>query len=356
MTKTSSAPPSVPPLKFHLAGFLSDRRNFALQLRYLDVGVRRLSSFSASRVKSSFAFASAKPGLHPRNRHVAGYDFAALTRTCPDLARFMRPSPAGTATIDFADPAAVLALNRALLHHDYGIAHWEIPPGYLCPPVPGRADYLHHVADLLASDHAHAIPRGPAVRALDLGVGANCIYPLLGVRDYGWHFVGTEIDPAALASARRIVAANPALHGAIELRRQRSPAQLFAGVIAPGETFAVSLCNPPFHASSSAATAGTTRKLRHLHGTPHRAVPTLNFGGRPQELWCEGGEAAFIRRLIVQSADRPRLCGWYTTLVSRAENLPLLERALCRVKAADTRVIPMAQGRKKSRLLAWCFR
>ncbi|QYM79636.1 23S rRNA (adenine(1618)-N(6))-methyltransferase RlmF [Horticoccus luteus] len=307
-------------------------------------------------MSSSSSLSSAKPGLHPRNRHAAGYDFAALLRTCPDLAPFVRPSPVGTATIDFADPTAVVALNRALLRHHYGIAHWEIPPGYLCPPVPGRADYLHHVADLLATDHANAIPRGSSVRVLDLGVGANCIYPLLGVCDYGWHFVGTEIDPAALASARRIVAANPALHGAIELRLQRSSAQLFAGVVAPGETFAVSLCNPPFHASAAEAAAGTTRKLRHLHGTARRTAPALNFGGRPHELWCDGGEPAFIRRLILQSAAHPHLCGWFTTLVSRAENLPAIARLLADVKAADARVIPMAQGQKKSRLVAWRFR
>lgn len=307
-------------------------------------------------MRSSTPRPAAKPGLHPRNRHAAGYDFAALARACPELARFLRPSPAGTTTIDFADPAAVLALNRALLQHDYGIAHWTIPPGYLCPPVPGRADYLHHVADLLAADHAHAIPRGPAVRVLDIGVGANCIYPLLGVRDYGWHFVGTEIDATALASARSIVAANPTLAGTIDLRLQRSPAQLFAGVVLPGETFTVSLCNPPFHASPAAAAAGTARKLRNLHGTARPASPALNFGGRHHELWCDGGEAGFIRRLIVQSAERPHLCGWFTTLVSKSENLPAIERVLAGVKARDVRIIPMAQGQKKSRLVAWRFR
>lgn len=307
-------------------------------------------------MSSSPENSSAKPGLHPRNRHASGYDFAALTRTSPELTPFLRRNPAGAATIDFADPAAVLALNRALLQHDYGIARWEIPPGYLCPPVPGRADYLHHLADLLASENANAIPRGANVHVLDLGVGANCIYPLLGVREYGWHFVGTDIDATALASARRTVAADPTLASAIDLRLQPSPAQFFATVIRPGETFAVSLCNPPFHASAAEAAAGTARKLRNLHGSTRRTPPTLNFGGRHHELWCEGGEAAFIRRLIVQSAERPLLCGWFTTLVSKSENLPAVQRALAGVKASDVRTIPMAQGQKKSRIVAWRFR
>jgi hypothetical protein len=100
----------------------------------------------------------------------------------------------GTESIDFANPAAVKALNQALLKKFYDIAHWDIPPGYLCPPIPGRADYIHHVADLLAGEHEVAIPRGPSVAVLDIGIGANCVYPIVGCHDYGWQFVGTDID------------------------------------------------------------------------------------------------------------------------------------------------------------------
>src|SRR3954469_11654764 len=117
-----------------------------------------------------------KPGLHPRNRHVLRYDFPALVRSSPNLKRFVRLSPTRNDTIDFADPAAVLALNRALLKHHYGVAHWTIPAGYLCPPVPGRADYVHRLADLLATSTSNVIPRGPKTVVLDIGVGANCIY------------------------------------------------------------------------------------------------------------------------------------------------------------------------------------
>ena len=42
-------------------------------------------------------------------------------------------------------------LNRAILMHHYGVKSWDIPAGYLCPPIPGRADYIHSVADLLAA-------------------------------------------------------------------------------------------------------------------------------------------------------------------------------------------------------------
>jgi 23S rRNA (adenine1618-N6)-methyltransferase len=291
---------------------------------------------------------SAKPGLHPRNRHRTGYDFPALVRTAPSLKRFVRRNPAGVATIDFADPAAVMALNAALLRHDYGITRWEIPPGYLCPPIPGRADYIHHLADLLGG------ATGEAVRVLDVGVGANCIYPILGVAEYGWSFVGTEIDATALASARRLVEANASLRGRIELRRQPSPRCLFRGVVQPSERFDASLCNPPFHASQAEATAGTGRKVRNLSGRSG-AAPVLNFGGRAHELWCDGGESAFVRRMVAESAEFPHLCRWFTTLVSRSDNLPAIHEALRRAKPAVVRQIDLQQGQKKSRIVAWSF-
>jgi 23S rRNA (adenine1618-N6)-methyltransferase len=249
----------------------------------------------------------------------------------------------------------VLALNRALLKHHYGVAHWTIPAGYLCPPVPGRADYVHRLADLLATGTPNAVPRGPKTVVLDIGVGANCIYPIIGAREYGWRFVGTDIDRAAIASAQEIVAANPNLAGLIECRVQPSPTDIFKGVVPPGETFAASMCNPPFHASPAEAAAGNRRKLKNL-GTAKFGRSALNFGGRAAELWCEGGELAFVRRMIAQSAERPGLCRWFTTLVSKRESLAGIYRALEAADAAEVRTLELSAGQKKSRIVAWRFR
>jgi 23S rRNA (adenine1618-N6)-methyltransferase len=291
---------------------------------------------------------------HPRNRHRERYDFSALIRSVPALAPFVGPHPLGGRTIDFSDPAAVRALNRAILLHDYGLVHWELPSGYLCPPIPSRANYVHHVADLLAA--GGSIPHGPGVAILDIGVGANCIYPILGVHEYGWRFVGSDIDPVALRSAAEIVAANPSLAGRAEVRLQASTTPVFHGIIRPGETFAATLCNPPFHASHAAATAGTRRKRTAQCDKEAPRTTTVNFGGQENELWCPGGEGAFVARLIAESADFASNVHWFTTLVSQRGNLPALRRALESVRATEVRVIPMGQGQKQSRLLAWTFR
>ncbi|HZW25208.1 MAG TPA: 23S rRNA (adenine(1618)-N(6))-methyltransferase RlmF [Gallionella sp.] len=292
-----------------------------------------------------------KGGLHPRNPHRGRYDFGRLVACRPELAAFVAKNAYGDETIDFADPGAVRALNRALLALEYGITDWDIPAQYLCPPIPGRADYLHYLADLLAD--GGDIPRGPSVRVLDVGVGANCIYPLIGLRSYGWRFVGSDIDKAALANARRIVDAN-GLGTDIELRLQASRAAIFGGVIMPGELFDLTMCNPPFHASPDEARAGTQRKWRNL-GKHSGRQPVLNFGGQGAELYCEGGEEAFIGRMAAESAMHPMNCLWYTSLVSKSASLPGVYRALKKAGALEVRTIDMAQGQKKSRIVAWTF-
>ncbi len=260
----------------------------------------------------------------------------------------------GEPTIDFANPDAVRTLNAALPQRYYGVTDWDIPPGYLCPPVPGRADYVHHLADLIADGRPAPERNRGEVVVLDIGVGANCIYPIIGVAEYGWRFVGADIDPVALASAQRIVSANARLAAHVELRRQNSANAVFAGIVKPGETFAATLCNPPFHESAAEASQATGRKLRNLSGG-WRVAPVLNFGGRANELWCAGGEVAFIRRMIAESMRRPQLCRWFTTLVSKRDSLAPIERSLAAARPAEVRIIPLAQGQKKSRILAWRF-
>lgn len=295
----------------------------------------------------------AKPGLHPRNRHAAGYDFQRLVAASAGLEPFLYKAPHGGLSIDFANPAAVKALNRALLAEAYGIRGWDIPSGYLCPPIPGRADYLHHLADLLAEDANGVPPRGPDLRVLDVGVGANAIYPLVGHREYGWSFVGSDIDAAALASASRILAANADWSGTIELRRQTQPDAIFRGVVRPGERFDLTLCNPPFHGSAREAREATQQKWRKLGRDSGR--PVRNFGGQGPELWCEGGEVGFLRRMIAESIDLGDRVGWFTSLVSSSGSLPAVHRALRQAEARDIRTVPMAQGQKQSRFVAWSF-
>lgn len=295
-----------------------------------------------------------KPGLHPRNKHRERYNFKELIASCPELAPFVSLNKYNDESVDFADAKAVLALNKALLKHFYCIENWAIPQGYLCPPVPGRADYIHHMADLLGSCNQGRIPTGSGVKCLDIGVGANCIYPIIGHTAYGWSFVGSEIEPVAIVSAKRIIETNAILKDAVEVRFQPDSTAIFSGIIQKNEQFDITICNPPFHASFEEAQAGTLRKLSNLKGK-RVTRPTLNFGGQNKELWCEGGEEKFVQRMIAQSRQFSTACFWFTTLISKQANLKSTYAALKKTGVVEVKTIEMSHGNKTSRIVAWTW-
>lgn len=292
--------------------------------------------------------------LHPRNKHRFRYDFPELIKSLPALHQFVAINAHGGESIDFSDPVAVKALNKALLKHFYGIVTWDIPENYLCPPIPGRADYIHYMSDLLAESNSGVVPKGNFIKGLDIGVGANCIYPIIGHQEYGWSFVGSDIDTGAIKAAKAIAAANPQLENSISCRQQSNKLNFFKGIVKPGETFDFTMCNPPFHASAAEAQSGTKRKLQNLG--KHKGKDTvLNFGGQNSELWYEGGEVSFIRKMIDESMGIADQCLWFSSLVSKSANLPFIYGALRNADAAEVKTIEMAQGQKISRFVAWTF-
>lgn len=292
--------------------------------------------------------------LHPRNRNRTRYDFEELCKSVPELEAFLTVTKTTHKSLDFSDPDAVKTLNRAILKHHYGIPYWNLPEGYLCPPIPGRADMIHYLADLLAESHGGKVPTGKDIRVLDVGTGANCVYPLIGHAEYGWSFVGSDIDETALQAAQHVITGNPAIAPHIELRRQPDKNTIFHNIIQPGEFFHLTMSNPPFHDGPEEATRHNQRKWKNL-GKKTGKKPVRNFGGQSGELWCEGGELAFIERMIKESKKFKRQVHWFSTLVSKQANLPAIYRLLRKAHPTEFRTIEMAQGQKQSRVVAWSF-
>ena len=275
-----------------------------------------------------------KPKLHSRNKNRERYDFKQLIDCSPELASFVKPNVKGEDSVDFSDPKAVVALNKALLMLHYNISNWNIPDGYSCPPIPARADYIHHMADFLCRNNYGKIPMGERIKCLDLGVGASCIYPIIGNREYGWSFIGSDIDPLAIESANGIVASNPALQGKVECKLQSNAKDYFYGIIRKDELIDLSVCNPPFYSSAKEA----------------EAVSDMNH-----ELWCDGGEEKFVRNMVLQSKKFASNCFCFSTLVSKESNLKSIYRTLEQVEEFGIETIPMGQGNKISRIVAWTF-
>ena len=295
-----------------------------------------------------------KAELHPRNKHRGRYDLKSLAESSPELSEYIIINKFDDESIDFFDPEAVIALNTALLKHYYDIEFWNIPRSYLCPPIPGRADYIHHITDVLAKKNKGEIPKTNNIKCLDIGVGANCVYPIIGVKEYDWSFVASDIDSLSLESAQEIVNSNPNLKDRVELRLQDDPSNIFEGIIKSDEKFDLSICNPPFHSSKEEAEKASERKLSNLKKGKIGNI-VLNFGGQSNELWYEGGELEFITKMIIESKEYSSSCFLFSTLVSKKYNLNDIYIELEKVAALNVKTIPIGQGNKRSRIVSWTF-
>jgi 23S rRNA (adenine1618-N6)-methyltransferase len=295
-----------------------------------------------------------KSRLHPRNKNREKYDLSALIKCNPELKKHIIPNRSGGDSIDFSNPLSVKVLNRALLNHYYGIGSWEFPDENLCPPIPGRADYIHHIADILAENNFGKIPTGQNVICLDVGLGASCIYPIVGVTEYDWTFIGSDIDPKAIESAQNIIDANASMKNRIECRLQKNSKDVFYGIVSKEEKIELTICNPPFHASIEDAQKGSRRKVKNLSGKNVKS-PKLNFSGIASELICEGGENQFIQNMIRESQDFSKNCYWFSTLVSKQSTLKGIYRLLENSAATQIKMVPMGTGNKSSRIVAWTF-
>ncbi len=298
--------------------------------------------------------AKEKARLHPLNKHRERYNFSELIAVYPDLQQYVSPNKFGDDSIDFFNADAVKTLNKALLKQHYNIDFWDIPDGYLCPPIPGRADYIHHIAELLGNSNYGKTPTGNGISCLDIGVGANCVYPIIGNAEYGWSFLGSDIDEVAIESAKQIISKNKNLKKVVELKLQNKPKDSFYGLITKEDRIDISICNPPFHSSLEEANKGTLRKLSNLKGEKI-SEPALNFGGVNTELWTDGGENKFIRNMVRESKKFAESIFWFTTLVSKQSNLRSIYNALNTEEAIEVKTINMGTGNKTTRIVAWTF-
>lgn len=295
-----------------------------------------------------------KTKLHIRNKNREPYDLKALATVNPSLKNYIRPNKFGNESIHFSNPLAVKELNKAILRHYYGIQNWDFPNDNLCPPIPGRADYLHYVADLLGEFNSGEIPQGHLITCLDIGIGASCIYPILGASEYNWNFIGSDSQVKSINSAQRIVNSNVQLTGKIDCRLQENPKHIFQGILGQDEKIDCSISNPPFHSSLEEAQKGSRRKIRNLSGR-NVASPTRNFSGISNELIYEGGEYQFIKNMIEESKRFSANCFFFSTLVSKSSTLEGIYKLLETAKAVQIKTIPMGTGNKATRIVAWSF-
>jgi 23S rRNA (adenine1618-N6)-methyltransferase len=140
------------------------------------------------------------------------------------------------------------------------ISYYDIKNGifhYLCPPIPGRADYIHYIADLLAESNNGIIPKV-------MGFKAWILVLALIYLSNNWkcrirlEFRRNRYRRKAIENCSTIIEANPKLVDFISLQQQTGLV-LFFKISLHEDKFAFTICNPPFHKSQEEATKGSLK-------------------------------------------------------------------------------------------------
>lgn len=338
--------------------------------------------------------------MHPRNIYRTPPSFKQLATKYPDFRKHCTYDINGKVKLDFKNPDALSALATCLLEKDFNLKV-TIPSGRLVPTLPLRLNYLLWIEDLLA-----LVKKNEALESIcgmDVGTGSACVYPLLGIKQCNWSFLATEADDLNYNSAQQNVQEN-GLQDQIVLKKVASQT-IFGGILdneivssalescrsealkrksllptsdlqevvemhkmsiaeasgikqsakekkhVTGESSYIlefMMCNPPFF--SQEEDTDSMKKSRK-----DRGEPTSVLTGAMQELVVEGGEVAFITKMInesVQFKDKVRI---FSTMIGSKVDVKEIKQLLSTVKVAHIALTEFCQGRTMRWGVAWTF-
>nr|XP_019539786.2 U6 small nuclear RNA (adenine-(43)-N(6))-methyltransferase-like [Aedes albopictus] len=283
--------------------------------------------------------------MHPRNIYRQRPDFRALVKQYPELTAVTTVDLNGKLKLDYKDRKALQLLTSCLLKRDYGL-QVDLPPDKLVPTLPLRLNYILWLEDL---EEALGWKNRAEVRGLDIGCGASCIYPLLGVvhSKRRWRMVGLELLEDSVLVARANVERN-GLQACIEVVQQKSEdGSVLKQFMEGRENFDFCMCNPPFFDDDE----GTTHKDR----TDQRKEPPNAVTGSDKELRIDGGELRFLERIIDESLELKERITVYTSMIGHKKNFEEILRIMKRRSISNVTTTRFCQGNTTRWGVAWSF-
>lgn len=317
-------------------------------------------------------------------------------------ALFSSSPPLLRQSIDFTNPAACRELTRTLLKSDFGI-NWDLPDGHLVPPVTNRLNYILWLEDLLTLSKPHGAIRGldigcgasliypllgasvcgwefigidvtpQAIEWAQRNLAANPqLRELIEVRHVemqpeqatffneeerigeeeqedasiqyeGLDNIGKHIINGAVSGGINISSdpkhAGNGVHGGTDRATYMGRGIISSGVL-QSETFAFTMCNPPFfhHMSQAGANPGTA------------------FGGTKEESVYPGGEESFVRNMVEDSKLLRNHVYWFSTMVGKKVTLKAVRKWLHSDPSMRVvRTTEFFQGQTSRWGIAWSF-
>jgi 23S rRNA (adenine1618-N6)-methyltransferase len=248
--------------------------------------------------------------INPKNKYFNNPpNFEELANKYSEFKKYVYKNKFGSFSINWKNKEAVKELCKCLLKNDFRLNYWDIPDGFLIPSITSKCNYINWIDDLL--DEINIVNKKHINKGLDIGTGANCIYPLLGHQIYGWNFKCSELNQEAIEVAEKIIQNNK-LNKNIEIIKQVNEDNIFINIINPDDLFIFTMCNPPYFS-----------KEETKHNNPNTVCEYND-----KEVYCKGGEFQFISTMIEESKIYKNKIIWFTTLVGKKINFDKILKVL----------------------------
>ena len=271
-------------------------------------------------------------------------NFIELSTQFPSFSKYVITNKYNYTTIDWKNPDAVRELTQCLLKKDFGLKSYNLPSNFLIPTIPSRLNYILFLKKLFNAFSIGNYCNSPFI--VDIGTGANVIYPIIGNRMFNWNFVCSEINDDSIKIANEILKENQI--DKIVILKQYNKSKVFEGILDDTKNikkrnrkYIFTMCNPPYFDSEK------EEKKDNKHTDNE-----YNF----EEVYCKGGETRFILEMIKESEIYKNKVFIFTTLVGKKINFIHLKDILKNnEKIKLLKCETFLQGKNARWVLAWSY-
>lgn len=228
-------------------------------------------------------------------------------------------------------------MTKAILKEEFGI-DVDFRDDRLCPTVPSRVQYLKIIHQVLEEC---SIDSYKEIQGLDIGTGAYAIYPILGNKMYGWKMMGIDIDTESINNAKKVIDDNQLK----EINLVENNPDLFFESVLRDHIFTFTMCNPPFFNSKDEMVQNSSFKEKLDRGS---VIASDN------ELITQGGEVKFVKRMIDQSVQCPKI-NWFSSLLGKKSSIDPLIVRLKEINNNNYFIKDFQLGNTKRWIIFWSF-
>ena len=236
-------------------------------------------------------------------------DFLTLIKEFPELKKYILKQNEDNEEefqFDWSNNELSLLMDKSILNYYFNIKYYDIPKGFLIPPIPSRINYINLINSIITKLIKDIDIKN--IIGIDIGTGANIIYPILGYSIYKWKFICTEINNEAYNNAKLILQKNN-LENNINIIKQNNKDNIFISILNRENKYIFSMCNPPYYNYENEIKLEDKKRDNEY-----------NF----DEIYYKNGEYGFFQRYFEESICYKNNVFLYTILIGKkinAENI-----------------------------------